>query len=250
MSSDGILLSRILPAFLAVVFFSCSVKENRDGCPCVLELEMHQMQAFPVEVAVWAEEFRDIREVDRDTTLRMIVPRPSVRVRAVHGTSVDAGDMLIPYGFDCPPLYLFDGEADTSGETASVRVGLRKAYCALTVTFSGPPGWEEPYALEIIGNVNGYREDGSLSEGLFACRLSGSGTVCLPRQRDDSLRMDVILQDNKVRTFALGAYIASSGYDWSSPDLQDLTLEIDLSVTQITFQIDLWSETIPLEIVI
>ena len=58
MSSDGILLSRILPAFLAVVFFSCSVKENRDGCPCVLELEMHQMQAFPVEVAVWAEEFR------------------------------------------------------------------------------------------------------------------------------------------------------------------------------------------------
>ena len=243
------LLVWLFPVLLAVLS-SCSVKEDRSGCPCRLTVAVSDLPVTPVEVVVSGEEFRDIRQAERDTVLMMPVPRPSVRLRAVHGAPADAGDILIPYGFQCPPLYLFDAEIDTSGETAFCQVGLRKSFCTLTVVFSGPPGWETPYSLEILGTVDGYLEGGLLSEGAFACRISGAGTVRLPRQRDDSLRMDVLLQDNKVRTFALGAYIAASGYDWTLPDLQDLTLEIDLSVTQITFRIGLWTESVPLEIVI
>jgi len=229
---------------------ACSVKEDRLDCPCLLTLDLTDLQVLPVQVLVDGEEFRDIREVRSDTALTLAVPRPSVRIRAVSGTDVESEGILVPYGFDCPPLYLFDTLADTSGETASVPVRLRKAYCALTIRFSGPPGWEDPYAIEVTGGVNGYLPGGGLSEGPFCCRLSGEGTLRLPRQRDASLRMDVVLQDNKVRTFALGAYIEASGYDWAAPDLEDLTLEVDVSLTRVTFRIDRWSETVPLEIVV
>ena len=95
------------------------------------------------------------------------------------------------------------------------------------------------------GNVGGWNRDGSPAEGSFSRRIlpgsDGHASLRLPRQGDDSLLMHVVFSDRVVRTFALGSYIAAAGYDWTAPDLADLTLHIDFSVTSVTISTDLWT---------
>jgi hypothetical protein len=60
--------------------------------------------------------------------------------------------------------------------------------------------------------------------------------------------MHIVFSDRIVRTFALGSYIAASGYDWAALDLEDLTLNVDISLTSVTVSTDLWSQTEEMEI--
>ena len=59
--------------------------------------------------------------------------------------------------------------------------------------------------------------------------------------------MHIVFSDQVVRTFALGSYIAA-GYDWSAPDLEDLSLQVDISLTSVTISSDLWSRTEDIEL--
>jgi hypothetical protein len=56
------------------------------------------------------------------------------------------------------------------------------------------------------------------------------------------------MPDRVVRSFALGNYLLQAGYDWTAPDLEDQPLQIDLSVTNISFRTGRWSTVIPLEV--
>jgi hypothetical protein len=62
--------------------------------------------------------------------------------------------------------------------------------------------------------------------------------------------MHIVFSDRIVRTFALGSYIAAAGYDWTAPDLEDLTLQVDISLTSVTFSTDLWSKTEEIDVFI
>ena len=99
--------------------------------------------------------------------------------------------------------------------------------------------------------LDGIDLDGLPSSGDFACRLDAGGSVRLPRQApEEELWLDVAMPDRVVRTFDLGYYLELAGYDWTGADLEDRTLEIDLSVTALTLRIDHWSTVIPLEIIV
>ena len=87
------------------------------------------------------------------------------------------------------------------------------------------------------------------SMGLLGSGGAGGRSVLrLPRQGDDSLLMHIVFSDRIVRTFALGSYIAASGYDWAALDLEDLTLNVDISLTSVTVSTDLWSKTEEMEV--
>ena len=60
--------------------------------------------------------------------------------------------------------------------------------------------------------------------------------------------MHIVFSDRVVRTFALGSYISAAGYDWTDPDLEDLTLTVDISLTSVTLSSDLWSRTEEIEL--
>ena len=62
--------------------------------------------------------------------------------------------------------------------------------------------------------------------------------------------LDMISEDGGVRSFAIGNYLAESGYDWNSDDLHDAAITIDYAATSITFTIDKWSRTLQFETVI
>ena len=79
--------------------------------------------------------------------------------------------------------------------------------------------------------------------------VDGAGSVCLPRQRDGSLSLRILFPDSgDIRSFPLGEYILQSGYDWNAADLEDIDVEVDFSLTGVSFTIDAWKKTLYFEI--
>ena len=243
-----------LPLVLLLLLPSCSVKENRAACPCALALELADLPVRPVVVSVTGEEYVYTKVVHADTVLVLPVPKGELTVSAVGGALAEGdGSVRIPVGEEAPPLYLFHADVSTAGsEQIVLPVTLHKHFCALKLRFTGPPGYGPPFEVEVEGFVDGWLPSGDPKPGPFTRRLlpgsDGRAILRLPRQGDDSLLMHIVFSDRIVRTFALGSYIAASGYDWTAPDLEDLTLTVDIALTSITFSTDLWSTVEDVEV--
>ena len=251
MSSDGLL--RILVPLLLLP--SCSIKENRAECPCALTLELTGLPVRPVVLGVAGEGFSFTEVIHADTVLVVPVPKGDLAVSAVGGALAEEdGSVRIPEGEEAPPLYLFHADVSTGDEQLVLPVLLHKQFCTLELLFKAPPGYGPPFEVAIEDFYGGWQPDGSPLPGPFSRRLlpgsDGRAVLRLPRQGDDSLLMHIVFSDQVVRTFALGSYIAASGFDWSAPDLDDLTLHVDISVTSVTISTDLWSRTEDIELFI
>ena len=251
MSSD-----RLLPILASLLLLpSCSVKENRTACPCALTLELTGLPVRPVVLGVSGEGYSCTEVVHADTVLVLPVPKGELAVSAVGGALAEGdGSVRIPPGEEAPPLYLFYADVSTDAEQVVLPVTLHKQYCALELVFKGPKGYGPPFEVAVEGAYGGWEADGSPAPGPFSRRLlppsDGHATLRLPRQGDDSLLMHIVFSDQIIRTFALGSYIAASGYDWTVPDLEDLTLHVDISLTSVTVSTDLWSKTEEIELFI
>ena len=242
MSSDRFL--RILLPLLLVP--SCSIKENRTACPCGLTVELAGLPVRPVVLRVTGEEYALTEVVHADTVLVLSVPRGEIAVSAVGGALAEGdGSVRIPEGEEAPPLYLFHADVSTDAEQVVLPVTLHKQYCSLEMLFKGPSGYGPPFEVAVQGFYGGWEPDGSPAPGPFSRRLlpgaDGRAVLRLPRQ-------GIVFSDQVVRTFALGSYIAAAGYDWSATDLEDLSLQVDISLTSVTISTDLWSRTEDIEL--
>lgn len=233
---------------------SCSVKEDRNICPCKLILDLSEVDTTLVKTLnIMVSEGRTV--VLRDTVHSAVfsetyirnVPHGSLRVNVWAGGENRMDErygILIPYGCQCPPLYLHSFIADTTGEVCEEKVDVHKNYCRLTVKMEGVE--EIPYSLTFRGNVDGYELDGLPSSGDFSCvaYMGDSGQVqsLLPRQTDASLLLDVDDGTPVSKTFAVGEYIQASGYDWLAPDLEDVTVVLDYQVTGIVISVQGWDK--------
>lgn len=237
--------------FLVICFGTAScIKEDRTVCPCVLSIEVSGMPAYPVNLALTGSGYSETIQALCDTVITVPVPKSGVNLVAIAGTSLPPGNSVsIPLGYDCPPLYFSKEWIDTHADETSVEVKLHKHFCGLSLSFDGPPGWGEPYWAVVRGRVDGLSLEGEPRTGDFSCRLDAGNDIRLPRQYpEEELWMDITMPDKVVRSFALGNYMLDAGYDWKAPDLDDLSLQIDLSVTAITISTDYWSVVIPMDV--
>ncbi len=253
----------------------CSVKEDRDLCPCMLELDASGDEHSPDSLAFTLAGYSGaadgfLVEGQMAEHWKSMVPRGEMYLAAVRpsvtGTSPSLPSrgrwIAIDVGRECPRVWTSCRRLSTRNERMSVPLALHKEYCELTIFVRDISGGSFPYRLEVRGNVDGYLIDGTPSEGLFlapAEYVDGRSSapadireahVLLPRQLDSSLLLDIISDDDRSRTFAIGNYIESSGYDWSSQDLKDIVLDIDYASTTITFRISSWQHTAQFEVVI
>lgn len=247
------MMRKIVLLMLALVSVAaCSVKEDRSDCPARLILDFKDVDTADFKslnlLVTHAGEtvFSDIVSADdfAEDYVRD-VPHGSLRVNvwASYGDRVDhERGVVIPYGCECPPIYMHSFIADTEGELWRETVRLRKNHCRLTVMMDGVE--KIPYSLTFKGNVDGYRLDGLPSSGDFSCVAYPSGTsesqALLPRQTDSSLLMEVDDGTSVTKTFAIGEYISSSGYDWTAADLEDMTIVLDYYITFIKITIREW----------
>lgn len=296
-----VLLSVLQPFFTCP---GCSVKEDRDLCPCTLVLEFPREDAERLQdgVTVCMRGYSDDGFSLCDTLLAgqaasdgspdtisdkgsysYVVPKGDIDLAVAYSADGLAGKLNssgrwieIDEGRPCPSIWTCCEKVSARADRVTVPVRLHKNFCRIDIQVRDVDGEEFPFKLRVRGNVNGYGLDGKPARGAFLCdaersETEGSGTesdgddsgtasestgsrygyaVTVPRQTDDSLTLEIVTDDGVAKSFAIGNYIAASGYDWTSADLNDICLEIDYARTVISFTIDKWTHSEQFEVVI
>lgn len=237
---------------VSMTFLCCSVKEDRKGCPCRLFLDMGEVDKDVIEYAsvlLTGSDgfiFKDvISNQDFAEDYYVDVPHGSVSVWVCYGAGedgIDSEGIIVEPGNEFPEIYMHHSLIDAVGDSVMEKIVLNKNYCNITVCLYTDGDF--PYELELRGNVNGYCFDGTLSRGDFSYVLNleddGVSEVSVPRQCDDSLRLELHDETGVLRVFALGEYISASGYDWEAQNLRDLTVSLDYSLTNLTIVLEGW----------
>lgn len=236
---------------------SCSVLENRSQCPCFMTLDL----SYPgngvcdsLMVNVCSDDGFNYTEYvgrqDYGRELCLEVPtRKGVYVNvlekavgvAYFGKRTKGLD--IPCGQQCPRAFMYTSFCKTPDEQCTDTVRIRKNYCGVSMTFVADN--LQDYEVQILGDISGYSLSGEPVAGDFRFRVFDSDPrmcfFCVPRQIDQSLCLSISTSGQKeARIFALGNYIAQSGYDWMKEDLDDIVLRIDYASTGITVTINDW----------
>lgn len=243
-----------LAGLLAVIAISltcsCSVKEDRRDCPCYLVLDfcrLDKSQIGNVGLCLQSGEgflFRDtVLPENFDNEYVVEVPRAQIGICAVSG-----GELEIPTGEQCPPLYMHCWSIRAFADRVVETVTLHKNYSLVNVRMlSGNGTPRNGLDVGIAGNVCGYDESGGLLTGEFSYEgsLSADGGIAIrvPRQADNSLSLRIIDEGDVVREFALGEYISSSGFDWTSEDLEDIDVTVNFALATVTIRIKQWETT-------
>ena len=244
-------------AFLIVLAASsCSVKEDMSGCDAFVELDLSK-----VPYTYLCEEDYDVLQVnafsldkfdnlslmteDRVSEAVLRVPRGKAEVSAFCGAedyySPETG-MIIPEGRASPELYLYHSSLELDGERVRDVVVLRKSFCRLRVHFKN----SQDFGLSVEGNVDGYDLRWRPHEGRFTCAMKrkadGVYEIVLPRQKDNTLSLNVIEGRKVIKGFALGKVMAESGYDWDAVELEDIELTVDYAASTAVVNTSLWKE--------
>lgn len=252
----------LIAIFPLLVLLGCSVKEKRDGCPCRLFLDMTSLDMVdqsPFELHVLSDdgfEYKAVLDVEnfKDTCV-VDVPRTGLDVMVWSGGSsfMDENGLTIPFGRDCPPVYIYSARLEADGESIYDVVKLRKNYCLLSISIEQP---DAVISLTVRGGVSGFDKLGKPSGGEFsvysdvAHKSHPSISFCLPRQNEAPIYLDVTESDGRIRTFPLHDYIAEFGYDWSKPDLNDLNMILNFTPVGVTITIKSWEEELIIDVVI
>ena len=227
----------------------CSVLEDRSNCPCILDVDLSAIDRCSLDGMLVAVVSRGEVQVDtvslsdlESDIYRIHVPKGEVGISVVAGADnlSRRGELNIPPGRECPPVMMWSGMVDASEEYAVARPLLHKNYCRIYIQFKGDSSAWRGSSVAISGNVSGYDWSGRLLEGDF--RVEGApdeGGRCsflLPRQEDSSLVLSLSCGGAALRYFAIGNYLASSGYDWSAEDLEDIEVEVDYASVRIELE--------------
>lgn len=255
------LLKVLICVISLIVCAGCSVKEDRAVCPCRFVLDFSEIDTAQIRSAdmeMFSEDSLFLKEhletEDFEGEYAVSVPRRQLQLCVWSGREgyESDGGLRIPYGEEAPEVYFHSSSVDADCEQLREIVKMRKNYCRLTMIMRG----EEviPISVSLVGNVDGYTRDGLPSSGKFRCSSEvGSDGVCsmvLPRQTDDTLVMELDDGSGVFKSFAIGEHIAESGYDWTTQDLDDITVELDFAVTHLTLVIQGWEKEHKFEVVI
>ena len=243
--------------------WGCSVKEDRDACPCDLILDLSEMDMDCYEdLRVFiTDEFGPVYKSYSDFTdfwpeYGFSVPRSVLTVNVCSGEGGcfdDLKGVLIPYGEECPRIFMYSSAVDARCEAVREIVNLNKNHCVVDLYLENDAA-DSRYELCLKGNVCGYGMNGQPVQGEFSFRPDGNPDrgyrACLPRQSDTSLMLEIDDGSEVLKTFSLGEYIVAGGYDWTAPDLEDITVHINWTLTSVILTVSSWDWIYECEIVI
>ena len=232
---------------------SCSVKEDRRICPCILEVAFAGRERIedPVTLVGWSdrEVFDDrINTVDYPDVYTHNTPRSLIAFGAVQGLDkcVRKGHtVIIPTGIECDSLYAYSDAVDCSGETARTTVVFHKQFATVHIGIINTDYDADDFSLVLESNSCGI--------DLLTCEATEGEYRCIPRfeddnkyrcricrQRDDSIALDVTHASGDNVTFPLGKVVSSIGYDWNAVDLQDIFITLDIAKGRIGVGVAGW----------
>lgn len=243
---------------LAALCCSCTIKEERSGCPCYLTVDLNYVDRELLRQGGSGELAAAIHTQDGSylpmgvVTLDQlekgwVYPVPRERIWLCvwsEAEGVVEPNVSIPEGEECPQVWLARGEVNCETEEKRDTVILHKKWCTVNVALSAAGSGTSRF-VEASSSSCGYDSYGQPKKGDFLCSPKVVGDKCsfrVPQQCTNDLALKVICSDGgdvlSVRTFQIGEYLESSGYDWNADDLSDVNVSIDYvtSTLQLDFQ--------------
>lgn len=262
----------LILALALAVGNGCSIKEDRSLCPCSLILDFSEVDLSyegMTEIRITAPDgflyydgnavsgiYYDMAGEEAVPVYGAEVPKSMVAVsvtRGVSGLVSGDGGVVIPLGYECPPVFMHHSVLDAVAERREDRVFLHKDYCRVGIRMLSGDG-SYPFRMTVEGNVNGFYPDRTVSRGDFSYSFSldaeGMAEVRVPRQTDNSLVLVISDGDTVLREFALGEFIAEAGYDWTADNLEDIDVSIDYAHSDIAVEVEEWSGSFEYDVVI
>ncbi|MBR5499819.1 MAG: hypothetical protein IKV75_06635 [Bacteroidales bacterium] len=251
----------VIALFLSVgLMLGCSVKEERDGCPCRLFLDLTSVDVAdqsPFLISIFSAdgfEYRKVVDVKNfQDTCVVDVPRTEldVIVWSGGGEYMYTDGLTIPPGSECPPVFIHTGRLEAKGEAVYENILLKKNYCILNLTFAAP---HTARYIALRGSVAGFDKYGQPVRGEFSVHREAdsisSGIFYIPRLYDTPLYLDVEEADGIMRTFPLHDYLSDYGYDREVDELNDLNMTLAYTPLGINFIIQGWGEEKVINVVI
>ena len=252
--------------FMAIVTASasCSLKEDRDGCPCHLIIDLdNAVGNGNADIFI----FQDGEEVLADNVVPADYPegyRCEVRRRPASATVIqgleesvlNGGRLVIRDGNDADRLFLYNETLQCGSETVMAAADLHKNWTTLEISLAAEAGEDSPAGnvrIDISGGICGMDlRNGAPVRGDFQCiaRLADSGfavyAVNLPRQisSEDEILISVSRNGKELFSCDISEAISKTGFDWSKPDLDDIRLGLDYISASVNVEIAEW-ETSP-----
>lgn len=266
-------------AFLLIPLFvlaACSVKEDRTYCPSYLtvyaQVATKALGDGNAEVRLYNETEETLLENSVVLSLAALAGQGAVMpvyknrdYRVLGLTGIDGfedrdGGLFIPAGQDCPPLQTFSLTFRT-GETEQdydFYEKFRRDHFRLTLNIIN--GFDpHPFTYSVKGGVDGFipGEELELSEGEFTCELQRtereavSFDCLIPRHGEHLGILKLLVHDDlaaaPVKTIKLGEILLQNGYRSDAAVLEDVEMDIDLSLSRINITVADWTVAVNLE---
>lgn len=244
--------TRLLLLASVLCILSCSVKEDRMPCPCLLRLDFGIAARYARDYSVKGWGFgkslfgESIHTDDWPDGWTVRVPKGEMEYCACSGLTycvMKGNAVIVPEGHFFDEVWACHRQLTLSEEETVDRVIPHKQWAEVTVLMKNIPDGE--LTTEVTGNSVGfYLADLTPAEGPFRAVISneGRGTVSfnIPRQDDNDLIMTLSCDGVPVKTYELGRMIAETGYDWHAEDLDDIYLGMDYNKLEMEIGIEPW----------
>lgn len=229
----------VLSAALSVL--SCSVKENRMECPCLLDIALSGGNDSRTVVGIWSEELVsscNINSYNGTGRHRINIPRGYFTMSAYCGLKHNlpgSGDLLLEKGEEMDELYAGSVQLEALADTVLGSVAMHRQFAFINVRILCLSSAQMPQNITVKGNTAGVDlKTLKPIKGEYEVTLHPIfGEFCrasVPRQTDDSLTMDLA----GIGLIPIGEYIKDSGFDWTARDLSDIELVIDYIQSRVT----------------
>lgn len=238
---------------IIIAIASCSIKEDRSDCPCVLTVDASDIRADEISI-ICSNTTQQLKTVlipiETGSKLEINVPRGFVNVAAFAGNEFsheNNGTLVIPFGKEADCIYANAYNINTDAETAYTRISLNKQFTRIALEFVNLPEnlRGSDIRLAVSGKTNGLAlNDLSPSTGEFSCAATpdnrGIFSFKVPRQKENDLYCQIESEGNTSEPIALGKILESIDFDWTKKNLDDISLKLELPSSIISVSITDW----------
>lgn len=277
MKKRVLLYCRVISAVLLIS--SCTVLEERSGCPCYLTMDFTKIDKGIREWQFWLFTpegeimFKDTIyrrsysspytvQVPRDRQMQCLLWGNARSATLLDETMSPATSILKKEGVLADSLYFFSDIVDTWKEDGWVSVEPRKEFATVDVYMLGWAGIEYVVELIIECDTKGFYVDGDFYPGKVYTQMQFdnidnnyshfSGRIL--RQPDtENIKLSMLLKKKEIdgtignvivdKDIPIGKYLEENGYDMHNPVLEDIRMDIDYSNNDFRIKAEDWEAT-------
>ena len=239
----------------AVLSCACTVKEERSGCPCLLNLvfdEVIDSGRFDEAVAtvgpspeIMIDQEVVAMEECLESGYEVSVPRRTMKTSVVCGCGEDLFNAVYVRA-GSSEVMAFSGEVECRDDREDVLVDLHKQYCCLTLILEGFSVDDElPFEIRLSAPTDGIGlYDLKPCGAPFSVTVSGELTVNVPRQ-DPGAVITLGLYDRDgelIFESDISEKLRKVGYDWTATDLADAVVVLDYARLDCNIEVLPWDD--------